>query len=304
MTHLRSQTFWRLLIGLTLLYVPPALAQKEVLYSQYLVNPLSINPAYAGSRESFHLTAQLRRKWFGVRAAPLTQSVSADGAIANGRIGLGFQALNDRLGVFGTTGAYGSVAYRFTLPALAKLSVGVQGGVSVLPLYDFATGLAINRAVPSVGVGVYYQSDRWFGGVSVPELTGQILDLTGRLAYPTVRPLLVQAGTRVDLTDNVVLVPSVLVSKVANRSLGVDLNVKAWLNEELGVGASYRQNPPTLIPVNYVQLTAEYQATSAIRLGYLFYSQTPESPRSNLYFQRSVHEIMVRYSPGALRFSF
>ncbi|GAB3540999.1 PorP/SprF family type IX secretion system membrane protein [Spirosoma fluminis] len=281
-----------------------ARAQREVLYSQYLLNPLSINPAYAGSRESFQLSAFLRRKWFGVRAAPVTQSVSADGPIANGRIGLGFQALNDRMGLFAATGVYGSVAYRFNLPALAKLSVGVQGGVNVLPLYDFASAASVNRAIGSFGVGIYYQSDRFFGGLSAPELTGQTLDLAGRFLYKSVRPIMAQAGMKFLVGDNTVLIPSVLVSKITDRPLGVDLNVRAWFNEQVGLGVSYRQNSPGLIQTNYLQALAEYQLTKAIRLGYIFNSDTPESPNARLYYQKSVHELMLRFSPNSLRFTY
>lgn len=301
-------TFFRnnvvVVVGLMLFACRPAQAQKEVLYSQYLVNPLSINPATAGSRESFHLTAFFRRKWIGLRNAPVTQSVSADGAVANGRVGLGFQALNDRMGLFAATGVYGSVAYRFNLPALAKLSIGVQGGVSVVPLYDVTTASSLNRAIASFGLGLYYQSTRFFGGLSAPELTGQMLDLTGRFVYRSVRPVMVQAGTMVDVADNVVLIPSVLLSKIAGRPLGVDLNARLWVAEQVGLGLSYRQNSPGLVQTNYVQALAEYQLTKAIRVGYLFNSKTPENPDARLYFQQSVHELMFRFSPNVLKFTY
>ncbi|GAB3808408.1 type IX secretion system membrane protein PorP/SprF [Spirosoma humi] len=279
-------------------------AQKEVLYSQYLLNPLSINPAYAGSRESFHLSAFLRRKWISVRYAPVTQSVSADGAIANGRIGLGFQALNDRMGLFATTGVYGSVAYRFNMPALAKLSIGVQGGVNVVPIYDVTTAASINRAVASVGVGVYYQSDRFFAGISAPELGGQITDITGRYTYKSVRPIMFQAGAPIEVGETTVLIPSILVSKIADRPLGVDVNLRVWFDEEVGLGLSYRQNSPGLIQTNYLQAFVEYQLTKAIRLAYTFNSQTPESPNAMQYDQKSVHEIMLRFSPNGLKFTY
>ena len=279
-------------------------AQKEVLYSQYLLNPLSINPAYAGSRESFHLSAFLRRKWFSVRYAPITQSVSADGAVANGRVGLGFQALNDRMGLFATTGVYGSVAYRFNLPALAKLSIGVQGGVNVLPLYDFATGTALNRATASFGVGIYYQSDRFFAGLSAPELALPKLNFSGQTIYQGIRPIMFQVGVPFEVAENTVLIPSILISKIANRPLGVDLNLRAWFNEEIGLGLSYRQNSPGIISTNYLQAFAEYQLTKAIRLGYIFNSKTPESPNAIQFDQNSVHELMLRFAPGVLKFSY
>lgn len=279
-------------------------AQKEVLYSQYLQNPLSINPAYAGSRESFHLTAFLRRKWISVRYAPITQSVSADGTVAKGRVGLGFQALNDRSGIFTATGVYGSVAYRFNLPALAKLSIGVQGGISVVPLYDVTAAASINRAVASFGVGLYYKSDRFFWGISAPELSGQVTDLTGRYLYKSVRPIMVQAGMPVTVNETTVLIPSVLLSKITDRPLGFDINLRAWFNEEIGLGLSYRQNSPGLISTNYVQLFGEYQLTKSIRLGYIFNSQTPESPNAMQYDQKSIHEIMLRFAPNVLSFTY
>ncbi|GAB3222875.1 PorP/SprF family type IX secretion system membrane protein [Spirosoma arcticum] len=289
---------------LALFAVQPAQAQKEVLYSQYLVNPLSINPATAGSRESFHLTAFFRRKWIGLRNAPVTQSVSADGSVGQGRVGLGFQALNDRMGLFAATGVYGSVAYRFNLPALAKLAIGVQGGVNVLPLYDVATASSLNRAIASFGVGIYYQSENFFGGISAPEMTGQTLDLTGRFVYRSVRPVMVQAGTMLDIDDNVVLIPSILVSKISGRPLGVDLNARLWINEQVGLGASYRRNSPGLVQTNYLQALAEYQLTKSIRVGYIFNSKTPENPNAGLYFQQSVHEVMFRFSPNVLKFTY
>jgi type IX secretion system PorP/SprF family membrane protein len=292
------------LAGFLLLVSLKTQAQKEVLYSQYLLNPLSINPAYAGSRESFHLTAFLRRKWLSVRYAPVTQSVSADGSIANGRVGLGFQALNDRMGLLTNTGVYGSVAYRFNLPALAKLAIGVQGGISVLPIQDVTTAGVINRAVGSLGVGLYYQSDRFFAGLSAPELSGQITDATGRYVYKSVRPVMFQAGVPFEVDEGAVLIPSVLISKIPDRPLGVDINVRLWFNEEVGLGLSYRQNSPGLIQTNYLQAFIEYQLTKAIRLGYVFNSQTPESPNAMQYDQKSVHEIMLRFSPGGLKFTY
>ena len=289
-------------LTLILFAVQPARAQKEVLYSQYLVNPLSINPATAGSRESFHLTAFFRRKWIGLRNAPVTQSVSMDGAVAQGRIGLGFQALNDRMGLYQATGFYGSVAYHFNLPALAKLSIGIQGGVSVLPFTSLNSSSGLNQTVGSFGAGIYYKSDRFFAGLSAPELNKQSVGINGP-SFVT-RPVMVQAGTTVEIDDNVVLIPSVLISKSAGRPLGVDLNARLWVNEQIGLGVSYRRNSPGIVQTTYLQALAEYQLTKAIRVGYLFNSKTPENPDAKLYFQQSVHELMFRFSPNVLKFTY
>jgi len=296
------------LLILLLLSACPLWAQQEVLYSQYLTNPLAINPAVAGSRESFMLTGMLRRKWFGVRGAPVTQSFAADGTVANGRVGLGFQALNDRMGFFNTTGIYGSVAYRFALPALARLSVGVQGGVNILP-FQSQNSSTLNQTQLSLGVGVYYKSDRFFVGVSMPELAGKLPGLVQSGAVvrlPGIQPVMVQVGVPLSVGDNAMLIPSVLVSKLigtAARPVGVDLNLQLWLQEQIGFGLSYRYNTPGLIQTNYLYAQAQYQLTKALRLSYQFYSQTPENPNASLYFQTSVHEIGIRFSPNTLTFT-
>ncbi len=286
----------------------PVWAQQEVLYSQYLINPLAINPAVAGSRESFMLTGMLRRKWFGVRGAPVTQSFAADGTVAGGRVGLGFQALNDRMGFFNTTGVYGSVAYRLALPALARLSVGVQAGVNVLP-FQSQNSSTLNQTQLSLGVGVYYKSDRFFAGLSMPELAGKVPGLAQSGAVvrlPGIQPVMLQVGVPLLIDENAVLIPSVLVSKLignATRPVGVDLNLQLWLQEQVGLGLSYRYNTPGLIQTNYLYAQAQYQLTSALRLSYQFYSQTPENPNATLYFQASVHEIGIRFSPNTLTFT-
>ncbi len=289
-------------LALMLLVFGPARAQREVLYSQYLINPLSINPAVAGSRETFHLTAAFRRKWVTLPNAPVTQSLSMDGAVARGRVGLGFQALNDRMGVYQATGFYGSVAWHINLPALAKLSVGIQGGVSVLPFINLNSTSSLNQTVGSFGVGVFYKSDQFFAGLSAPELAGQSIGLGG-VAF-NIRPVMFLVGKRFDVGENVALIPSVMLSKIPDRPLGVDLNARLWIAEQLGLGLSYRRNSPGLIQTNYVQALAEYQLTKAIRLGYTFNSRTPENPDAVLFFQQSVHEVMFRFSPNVLRFTY
>ena len=47
-------------------------AQQDPQYTQYMYNTMSINPAYAGSRGHFSMTALARTQWVGVDGAPET----------------------------------------------------------------------------------------------------------------------------------------------------------------------------------------------------------------------------------------
>ncbi|WP_019987469.1 PorP/SprF family type IX secretion system membrane protein [Rudanella lutea] len=289
--------------------VVPAKAQKEVLYYQYQFNPMAINPAYAGNRETMHLTAMFRRKMFnlaqgqgfrGGGASPVTQSLAIDGAVADAKIGLGLQALNDRMSTFSTTGIYASAAYWMNLPNDASLSVGATGGVSFLPVGDLLT--VVNKAFPSVGFGVYYQSDTFFGGVSMPEFIAKEYQLAGRTLFRSARPLFVQLGTKLQPVEDLLLYPSVLVTQAQGRPLGTDFNAKAWYREKVGVGLSYRRNSLGFTPLSYLQISGEYQLTNPIRLGITYNTQTPEAPVNT--FQRGVVELLFRYTPNLEGFTF
>ena len=49
-------------------------AQQEAQYSQYMFNMLSVNPAYAGSRDVLSLTGLFRQQWVNIPGAPQTIS--------------------------------------------------------------------------------------------------------------------------------------------------------------------------------------------------------------------------------------
>ncbi|WP_207505405.1 PorP/SprF family type IX secretion system membrane protein [Telluribacter humicola] len=270
-----------------------SLAQREVLYEQYQQNPMAINPAFTGVREDFNMTVILRRRWFFLPNSPITQTFATDGMLANGKIGIGLQALNDRMSVYGTTGAYGSVAYHLAASGTMKVSLGVQGGVNVLPVYDFSSNTSVNRALGSFGVGLWLRSDRFYAGISKPELLDQGY---GSRQFTSVyrRPLYLLAGGQYDLSADVMVLPQVLVVQESGSRLRVDVGARAWFYEKIGLGASFR----TAIQ-NYLQLSAEAQVSNNVRVGYMFNSKAIE--RGSLTSSTApagMHELMLKFVPN------
>lgn len=80
-----------------------------------MFNAMAINPAYAGSRGVTTATALYRKQWLGIEGAPETQTISFDTPLANEKVGLGFQAFNDAVGVTKTTGFFATYAYRILM---------------------------------------------------------------------------------------------------------------------------------------------------------------------------------------------
>ena len=58
-------------------------AQIEVHSTQFMLNKLIFNPAYAGSRDVATVSADYRNQWSAIKGAPKTTSVSFDAPVGN-----------------------------------------------------------------------------------------------------------------------------------------------------------------------------------------------------------------------------
>ena len=72
-------------------------AQQDPQYTQYMYNPINVNPAYAGSRGVISIFGLYRAQWIGLEGAPQTATVSVNAPVGR-NVGLGFSVINDRIG--------------------------------------------------------------------------------------------------------------------------------------------------------------------------------------------------------------
>ncbi|AEI49387.1 PorP/SprF family type IX secretion system membrane protein [Runella slithyformis] len=273
-------------------------AQREVQYAQYLVNPLAINPAATGIRENFHFNAVLRRQFVaGIQGLPVTQSFAMDGSVANGKVGLGLQGLNDRVSV--NVAVFGSTSYIIKLSEYQKISIGVLGGINVLPSRSAINiGGGINKALASAGVGIYYQDELFFGGISMPEILKQSYGYNntgGLLNYQ--RPIFVQLGLKMEMSEELNVVPSILITKPEQGKIRTDLNALMHYKNTLMAGVSAR-----LGSVTYFQVLLGYDISKNIRIGYTYNSRRVEDFYGNSTSVpgagKGIHEIVFTLQPN------
>lgn len=279
-----------------------ALAQQEAMYTQYMFNTLAINPAYAGSRNVVSATALFRNQWSGIEGAPKTQTFSIDAPINQKRVGLGLQIFGDKLGRTKNTGTVASYAYRIRMNN-ASLSFGLQGSLSQFST-DY-TGIALDPSGTSIdlaflnnnskvllnfGTGAYYNTDRFYVGLSSPELINNVLPGSETSYNKQAIHLFLMSGYVFTLNSMFKLKPSVLLKGVKGSPLQADLNTSIWIKDVLSVGAQYRTNAD-------VSALVEIQATPQIRFGYAYDHST--TPLSN--FNSGSHELMLRYEFGFQR---
>jgi type IX secretion system PorP/SprF family membrane protein len=168
----------RALIFMTLL-TNSLWAQQDPLYSQYMLNPLLINPAYAGLNNKFNGMVGYRTQWTGLEGQPQTVNASVHTSLVNNKIGAGIVFLNDRIGSISNTETNVSVSYKIQSDK-HTFSFGMQAGIqsyrtdySVLRILDpddnaFTGGERGSRL--NIGAGAVLKSERFFIGLSVPRL--------------------------------------------------------------------------------------------------------------------------------------
>ena len=246
-------------------------AQQQVMFSQYMFNNLAINPAYAGSQESLSMTALMRYQWVGLEGAPNTQTFSAHTPFEKKRIGVGLLILHDKIGVTDQTGVYGSYAYKIPF-SQGELSLGLQAGFthynarfSEVSTSDptFQSG-DINEIHPNFGVGVFYSTDRFYAGISAPQLVQSKFDKNNQSSNSKiVRHYFIQGGYVFDLSQNLKLKPNALIKMVEGAPVEFDLNANLYFQEFVGLGLSWRS-------MDAIVMIFQLQITDKLQFGYSY----------------------------------
>ena len=274
-------------------------AQQHAMYTQYMFNGLALNPAYAGSHGALSITALGRIQWVGIEGAPNTQTFTMHSPVAD-RSSLGLFLIHDNIGVTDQYGLYGSYAFRIPTGEKSSLSMGLQVGFNNynIDLNQITTqnpdpNFSVNGAgglLPNFGAGLFYSSERFYIGASVPHiLTNDLIsDDVNDAEARQFRHYFLTAGYVFDLGPSLKLKPNFLVKAVPGAPVSYDINANLLIKEVLWVGFSYR-------PEDAVSGLIEMLLTPQLRLGYAYDYTTSELQN----FSQGSHELMLNF-----RFAF
>ncbi len=285
-----------IVIGLLAL-TKPVYGQQEAMFTQYMFNGLALNPAYAGSHESLSATVLFRDQWTGLGGAPTTQTFSLHSPIRNAKIALGLQVIHDKITVFNQYGVNGSYAYRI-FTNKGTLSMGLQVGFTSYNAdltelepqnpNDNVFNVDINKMMPNLGAGVYYYTDKFYAGVSVPQLIQNSLDeevIELDSDAHQERHYFLTSGYMFELSPSVKLKPNFLLKVVEGAPVELDLNANVLFNEVLWLGLSWRSMAD-------FDALLELQLTDQLLLGYSYdFASTTDLRRVN----SGSHELMINY---------
>ena len=279
-------------------------AQQDAQLTQYMYNGLFYNPALAGAEGGTAFSVLHRSQWLGysnntstAATGPTTQVFNVSHALTGIKSGVGLSFVNDNLGAASSIDFKLSFAHHIDL-SKGRLSVGVQAGFysAALNFAEFqvvrpdplvpATGRE-TQMNPDFGVGVWFDTDNYFVGLSSRHLVRQDFDFgTEGITNPLENHAYLSAGYKINSFYNLEIVPSFLLKTVALNNFSYDVSVIATHKNKISGGVAYRSVESASLLIGYSLLK-----DNSLKLGYAFdlviAGQAAKEPTS--------HELMLTY---------
>jgi type IX secretion system PorP/SprF family membrane protein len=265
-----------------------SVAQQDPQYSLYQYNQMVINPAYAGARDAIAVVADVRKQWAGFSGAPTTAAFSIHSPIANDKVGIGLNAMNDRIGAKSVSSVYANFAYILKVNNKSKLAFGARAGYTSYKFnfaevkykdseeQAYADLLSANKGALDVDAGLYFRTSTFYAGVSATHLnkveiyknsfhvdsSGTSVSGDYTLSYVLKPHVFFTMGKSFVVNENFLISPSVMVKSVASKTT-VDINLNFFAAKRVWFGVFYRQNYG-------VGALFQVYATNQFKIGYAF----------------------------------
>ncbi|MEX0291462.1 MAG: type IX secretion system membrane protein PorP/SprF [Flavobacteriaceae bacterium] len=231
-------------------------AQQDAQYTQYMYNTVSVNPGYAGSRGHLSIAALYRAQWVGLDGAPKTQTFNFHTPVGYNGVGLGISVVNDQIGP--TSETYLDLDFSYTVQTsdVGRLSFGLKASAHLLDIRFSELNQDLtnpggpdptlqqdidNRFSPNIGAGVYYHTDRFYAGASVPRFlqTSHFDESSLSTAREQMNFYLI-TGYVFDMSAFWKFKPTLLVKAVQGAPLQADFSANFMYNDKFIMGAAYR----------------------------------------------------------------
>lgn len=273
-------------------------AQQDPIYAQYINNPLTINPAFAGSNNMLSTTIQYRTQWAGVASNPTTINFNSSISILNNKAGVGVLAVQDRIGDTKSTEFNSMFAYKIKFN-WATLSFGMQAGFTryisdpaLLTIRDGGDPSFIPVRVTNfnIGSGLVLKGEHWIAGVSAPRMLPASVKQFGTTIKLYDQSYYAFGSYSFFLSEKFRIRPSVLLRSSNGLPLSADVNASLVVQENYSAGLFTR---------GFKTYGMQFVAViNDLKLGYVL--ELPGSSSSSLHF--TSHEFMLSMSIGVLRY--
>jgi type IX secretion system PorP/SprF family membrane protein len=246
-----------------------------------------------------NISAFYRRQWVGISGAPETMTLAMDAPFLSSKLGLGLIISNDKIGVTKETRISSTYAYKIGMGE-GNLSLGLGAGVVITntnwsglsvrdPGDEYFLSSTRVFVVPDFSFGVYYSSQKYFAGISIPKLLDHRFDLNRERFTTKFNPdkyyYLINMGYVVTLSPILKFSPSTLVTVSPGEKLLYDVNAHFILLDRVWLGASYRNK-------RSVGGLLQFAINNQLRIAYTYDFDFSELRK----YSNGSHEIMLNYA--------
>ena len=271
-------------------------AQQDPLYTNYMFNPMAINPAYAGSRDALSIVALGRWQWVGVDGAPNTQSFSVHSNIGMTGLAIGGNFYHEGIGPSSNFAGQLTLAYHLKLK-LGKLSFGARAGffnsnldkgkLQFNQVNDPTNSAGITSStIPTFDFGMYWYTKNFYVGTGANNIYAGELDYNVNadlVVHQLTQHFYLSGGAAFEVHPNFVLKPSIMMRYVINTPFTFDANFSVLMYKILWLGVTYRFN-------SSVAFLLEVNPLDWLRVGYSFdYTYT------STVFRKGSHEVFLGF---------
>lgn len=234
-------------------------AQQTPVFANYSYNTVVINPAHAGYHQDADLTFINAGFFNAVEGSPKNIGLTLNAPLRSKHLGLAAAVSSDEIGVTTATSFFAAYSYKIFFDSEYGqgrwwaydpniISFGISAGGAFYNEDLLSLGIEndpefqrnINAFVPTVGVGLLYNKDRIYAGISVPNILGNSLSSETKINFKN--PIYSYFGYRffTNQFEEVLINPSMLVKHVSGAPLQVDLNLMVNYLNMVEFGAGYR----------------------------------------------------------------
>ena len=219
--------------------------------------------------------------------------------------GIGMILLNDKTGYINRLSAYATFAYHRAISLKTTLAVGFLGGMTNVSLdrskiqwgtldpNDPAIGYDngdLKKIKPEVGGGLWLYSSEFFAGVSVLNIVPNKIKFYSTDQYATYfEPQFIgTAGYKFFLSDDVSMLPSVMLQLIRPFPVQIHTNVKVQYLDKVWAGLSYR----IADQLGGVAGMAGINVSNTFNISYAYDASTTSRLKT---YARNTHEIVLGF---------
>jgi len=265
--------------------LPVIYAQQQQMYTQFMYNKLSLNPAYAGNETYTSATLLYRDQWSGFQGAPTAQVFSLNLPRIAKRVGFGINLERQALGITEKITYEAMYAYKFLLgEGTLSMGMNVSGRKYIQdfasPLLHAVQGTLNDPSIPAVvqtrnvfnaGFGIYYSTNHFFLGAAVPRMIRTDLDFDSNNTFSTeVRHLMIMSGATFSVDRQLRITPQIMIRAAENTPWGIDMNCSATLTDKYTLGATYRTGGARGDLGESLDLLAAVQVSDRVMIGFAY----------------------------------